>query len=201
MSVNMNTLHQQAVLPLKTIISVEDPLAVDSFSMDLVNRLQGYGVKGDAEVVIVCIGTDRSTGDCLGPLVGTKMAASSDHHFKVFGTLDEPVHASNMNERLAEIQSRHPDALIVAVDACLGHLENVGCVNIGDGSLLPGAGVNKSLPAVGQLHITGVVNVGGFMEFMVLQNTRLNLVMRLANLIADGLLKAAQIMQNQSRSC
>lgn len=201
MSVNMNTLHQQAVLPLKTIISVEDPLAVDSFSMDLVNRLQGYGVKGDAEVVIVCIGTDRSTGDCLGPLVGTKMAASSDHHFKVFGTLDEPVHASNMNERLAEIQSKHPDALIVAVDACLGHLENVGCVNIGDGSLLPGAGVNKSLPAVGQLHITGVVNVGGFMEFMVLQNTRLNLVMRLANLIADGLLKAAQIMQNQSRSC
>lgn len=201
MSVNMNTLHQQAVLPLKTIISVEDPLAVDSFSMDLVNRLQGYGVKGDAEVVIVCIGTDRSTGDCLGPLVGTKMAASSNHHFKVFGTLDEPVHASNMKERLAEIQSRHPDALIVAVDACLGHLENVGCVNIGDGSLLPGAGVNKSLPAVGQLHITGVVNVGGFMEFMVLQNTRLNLVMRLANLIADGLLKAAQIMQNQSRSC
>lgn len=201
MSVNMNTLHQQAALPLKTIISVEDPLAVDSFSMDLVNRLQGYGVKGDAEVVIVCIGTDRSTGDCLGPLVGTKMAASSDHHFKVFGTLDEPVHASNMNERLAEIQSKHPDALIVAVDACLGHLENVGCVNIGDGSLLPGAGVNKSLPAVGQLHITGVVNVGGFMEFMVLQNTRLNLVMRLANLIADGLLKAAQIMQNQSRSC
>lgn len=201
MSVNMNTLHQQAALPLKTIISVEDPLAVDSFSMDLVNRLQGYGVKGDAEVVIVCIGTDRSTGDCLGPLVGTKMAASSDHHFKVFGTLDEPVHASNMKERLAEIQSRHPDALIVAVDACLGHLENVGCVNIGDGSLLPGAGVNKSLPAVGQLHITGVVNVGGFMEFMVLQNTRLNLVMRLANLIADGLLKAAQIMQNQSRSC
>ncbi|MCL5781066.1 MAG: spore protease YyaC [Firmicutes bacterium] len=201
MSVNMNTLHQQAVLPLKTIISVEDPLAVDSFSMDLVNRLQGYGVKGDAEVVIVCIGTDRSTGDCLGPLVGTKMAASSNHHFKVFGTLDEPVHASNMNERLAEIQSKHPDALIVAVDACLGHLENVGCVNIGDGSLLPGAGVNKSLPAVGQLHITGVVNVGGFMEFMVLQNTRLNLVMRLANLIADGLLKAAQIMQNQSRSC
>ncbi len=201
MSVNMNTLHQQAALPLKTIISVEDPLAVDSFSMDLVNRLQGYGVKGDAEVVIVCIGTDRSTGDCLGPLVGTKMAASSNHHFKVFGTLDEPVHASNMNERLAEIQSKHPDALIVAVDACLGHLENVGCVNIGDGSLLPGAGVNKSLPAVGQLHITGVVNVGGFMEFMVLQNTRLNLVMRLANLIADGLLKAAQIMQNQSRSC
>ncbi|MEW6697397.1 MAG: spore protease YyaC [Bacillota bacterium] len=201
MSVNMNTLHQQAVVPPKTRINVEDPLAVDSFSMDLANRLQGYGVKDAADVIIVCIGTDRSTGDCLGPLVGTKLAASAGHRFKVFGTLDEPVHASNMNEKLAVIQAGFPDAVVVAVDACLGHLENVGCVNIGDGPLLPGAGVNKSLPAVGQLHITGVVNVGGFMEFLVLQNTRLNLVMKLANLIAEGLLKTAQTIKEESRSC
>ncbi|SHF44098.1 spore protease YyaC [Desulforamulus putei] len=200
MSVHMDTLHRQAVLPPKTKISVEDPLAVDSFAMDLVTRLQGYGIKSDDEVVIVCIGTDRSTGDCLGPLVGSKIAADAGHRFKVYGTLDEPVHASNMNEKLAEIRSRHPEALVIAVDACLGHLENVGCVNIGDGPLLPGAGVNKSLPAVGQLYITGVVNVGGFLEYLVLQNTRLNLVMRLANLIAEGLLKTAQIIQNQSRS-
>ena len=40
----------------------------------------------------------------------------------------------------------------------------------------PGAGVNKDLPPVGDLYITGVVNVGGFMDYLVLQNTRLYLI-------------------------
>ena len=191
MSVGMNT-AQQAPIAAKTRIGVEDSLAIDLFSADLHTRLRSYDINYSDEVVIVCIGTDRSTGDCLGPLVGSKLASSPEHRFIVYGTLDDPVHASNLNHKLDEIALKHPRALIIAVDACLGHLENVGFVNIGDGSLLPGAGVNKSLPAVGQLHITGVVNVGGFMEYLVLQNTRLNLVMKLANLITEGLIKTAQ---------
>jgi len=38
----------------------------------------------------------------------------------------------------------------------------------------------------------GVVNVGGFMEYFVLQNTRLSLVMRMADVIAEGLRLALQ---------
>lgn len=201
MSLTFNTVEQTVPTP-KTRISVEDPLAVDNFSWDLAARLKAYGVKHDSHVVIVCIGTDRSTGDCLGPLVGSKLTTSPGHNFIVYGTLDEPVHASNLHQKLADIQANHPDAVVIAVDACLGHLENVGCVSIGDGSLQPGAGVNKSLPSVGQLHIAGVVNVGGFMEYLVLQNTRLHLVMRLADLITEGLLKTAQILTNkETRSC
>lgn len=201
MSVNLNNIQPQSVIPQKTRISAEDALAIDIFSMDLTNRLKGYGVNSDCEVVIVCIGTDRSTGDCLGPLVGTKLTNNQSHGFTVYGTLDDPVHASNMTEKLQQITKNHPSAVIIAIDACLGHMENVGCVNIGDGSLLPGAGVNKSLPAVGQLHITGVVNVGGFMEYLVLQNTRLNIVMRLANLIRDGLIKTSYLINKTRTSC
>ncbi|ABO51814.1 protein of unknown function DUF1256 [Desulforamulus reducens MI-1] len=201
MSLHIDSFCQQAVIPAKTRISIEDALGVDIFSMDLVSRLKNYGVESSNEVVIVCIGTDRSTGDCLGPLVGTKMTSQSDHDFVIYGTLDDPVHASNLNDKLDFITKVHPNAIIIAIDACLGHLENVGCINIGDGSLFPGAGVKKSLPAVGQIHITGVVNVGGFMEYLVLQNTRLNLVMRLADLIKDGLIKTSQLMKTETRSC
>jgi putative sporulation protein YyaC len=62
----------------------------------------------------------------------------------------------------------------------------VGQISVAPGPLLPGAGVNKQLPAVGRMHITGTVNVGGFMEYFVLQNTRLALVMRMAEVIAEG---------------
>ena len=47
--------------------------------------------------------------------------------------------------------------------------------------------MNKSLPQVGDMHITGIVNMSGFMEIMVLQNTRLNLVMNMANIVSKGI--------------
>lgn len=183
----VNQLNHQADSPRATI-HFEEPFSVEKFSWDLTYKLIKSGLVTDRPLVLVCIGTDRSTGDCLGPLVGTKIKEVEQNFYHVYGTLDDPVHASNLEEKLQEIYSKYNDPLIIAVDASLGKLENVGCVNLGLGALKPGAGVNKDLPAVGDVHITGVVNVGGFMEYLVLQNTRLNLVMQIANFIRDGLL-------------
>ncbi|MFG6497669.1 spore protease YyaC [Fictibacillus sp. UD] len=138
-------------------------------------------------VVVVCIGTDRSTGDALGPLVGTKLHNKDTFPFFVYGTLDDPVHAVNLEEKLKMIETEHPGAFVIGIDACLGRLNHVGMVSINDGPVKPGAGVNKQLPPVGDMHITGIVNVSGFMEYFVLQNTRLSIVMKMADLIADSL--------------
>ncbi|MFZ5645061.1 MAG: spore protease YyaC [Bacillota bacterium] len=171
----------------KTKIHLEDPLAVAKFCWDLTARLQQACIKKDRDKVLLCIGTDRSTGDSLGPLIGSKMQSLVQDNFHIFGTLDDPVHASNLKEKLEHIYSRFIDPYIIAIDACLGSIESVGHISIGDGALQPGAGVHKDLPPVGDIHITGTVNVGGFMEYLVLQNTRLNIVMKMADLIADGL--------------
>ncbi|MNE77605.1 hypothetical protein D3C80_1739330 [compost metagenome] len=40
---------------------------------------------------------------------------------------------------------------------------------------------------MGDISIYGIVNVGGFMEYMVLQNTRLSLVMRMADEIITAI--------------
>lgn len=138
-------------------------------------------------IVVVCVGTDRSTGDALGPLAGHRLKGLVPAQAPVFGTLEDPVHAGNLAERMIEISRRFPGHTVVAVDACLGSLENVGTICVGQGALRPGAGVNKVLPPVGDLHVTGVVNVGGFMEYFVLQNTRLHLVMKMSGVIAEGL--------------
>lgn len=143
------------------------------------------------EVVVVCIGTDRSTGDSLGPLTGLELVSRGYPAELVFGTLDDPVHAGNLPETIAQLKRCKPGALVVAVDACLGSPENVGSISLSDGPLRPGAGVNKTLPQVGELAMTGVVNVAGFMEYFVLQNTRLSLVMRMARVIASAILIAA----------
>jgi putative sporulation protein YyaC len=119
--------------------------------------------------------------------VGSKLILEKQNIFHIYGTLEYPVHAGNLEERMIKIHQDLENPIIIAVDACLGNINNVGWINIGTGSLKPGAGVKKSLPSVGEIHITGIVNVGGFMEYLVLQNTRLNLVMQMANIIADGL--------------
>ncbi|MBO8175840.1 MAG: spore protease YyaC [Bacillus sp. (in: Bacteria)] len=146
---------------------------------------------GPQPIVIVCIGTDRSTGDSLGPLIGTLLEEKKLPHFYVYGTLDDPIHAMNLEEKIAKIYTEHHNPFIVGIDACLGRLKSVGIVQLGNGPVKPGAGVNKELPEVGHIHITGIVNVSGFMEFFVLQNTRLSLVLKMAKTIADGIYKAS----------
>lgn len=178
---------ENTAFPAKTRIHCEDPLAEAKLCWDLMERLKRDGIGREHDKILLCIGTDRSTGDCLGPLIGSKIQPLSQDYLHVYGTLDDPVHASNLKEKLDQIYKRFENPYIIAVDACLGSIDSVGQISIGDGSLQPGAGVNKSLPAVGDIHITGIVNVGGFMEFLVLQNTRLNLVMKIANLISGGL--------------
>ncbi len=149
-------------------------------------------------IVFVCIGTDRSTGDSLGPLVGSLLEEKDLPFFHIYGTLDEPIHAVNLTERLMEINTLHINPYIIGIDACLGRIKNVGVIQVGHGPVKPGAGVNKDLPAVGDIHITGIVNVSGFMEFFVLQNTRLNLVMKMAKTIASGIYQASLLYSKQN---
>lgn len=145
-----------------------------------------------SSIVCVCIGTDRSTGDSLGPIVGTFLKKRPLPHVHIFGTLDKPVHALNLETTIRHIANTHRHATILAVDACLGKSKNVGSIQVGLGPIKPGAGVNKDLPEIGQIHVTGIVNVAGFMEYFVLQNTRLSLVMKMAEIIATSLYTAFQ---------
>ncbi|MFZ3103028.1 MAG: spore protease YyaC [Desulfitobacteriaceae bacterium] len=135
-------------------------------------------------VLILCIGTDRSTGDSLGPLIGTQLIRHNLPNLHVLGTLNHPVHATNLSETILHIEESFVNPLIIAIDACLGRLDSIGFITLSQGPLKPGTGVHKKLPAVGEAHLTGIVNVGGFMEYMVLQNTRLSIVWQMAETIS-----------------
>lgn len=144
-------------------------------------------IKEDRPIVFLCIGTDRSTGDSLGPLIGDKLRFLVRDRIYLYGNLEYPVHAKNLCETIEEIKLQHTNPFIVAIDACLGSLQNIGNIFIEKKPLTPGAAMNKDLPAVGDLSITGIVNISGTLEFMVLQNTRLYTVMSLADVISKGI--------------
>ncbi|MTI48637.1 spore protease YyaC [Sporosalibacterium faouarense] len=182
------------LLTRKKISSIDsyEPMAVSKFSNMILEHLTTHYNHGYDELIIVCIGTDRSTGDCLGPLTGHKLFNSLKRYdnIHVLGTLDDPVHAKNLSERIQDINLLYSNPFIVAIDACLGNVERIGHISLSLGPLKPGAGVNKDLPKIGDMHITGVVNLSGFMEYVVLQNTRLSVVMRMADVISSSFITA-----------
>lgn len=150
------------------------------------------------ELVFLCIGTDRLTGDCLGPYVGQQLLCNVSEKVHVYGTLSHPVHALNLTSASQDICCSHPEALVIAIDASLGQKKHLGYVTIGDGALYPGAAVRKELPPVGDIHVTGIVNTAGLLEQLTLQTTRLSTVIHLADKITQGILTTIPSAMHES---
>lgn len=175
---------------MKIHFEEKSPVWFQNCIIDTFTRLY----KRNSEVIVLCIGTDRMTGDSLGPLTGTKLVELGVDPKMVYGTLDEPVHAQNLQDTINTINQKHDNPFIIAVDACLGRSESVGFIKVKEGPLQPGSGAGKDLPAVGDLQVIGIVAVGGFMEHTVLQNVRLNLVVKMAKIISYGLYSTIQTL-------
>jgi len=170
------------------IIDIKNPNALPMFTERFIFTFREAYKMECTSIVVLCIGTDRSTGDCLGPLVGYKLSSMVKwQNVFVYGTLENPVHAKNLHSTLSTIKTNHKRPFIIAVDACLGSHEKVGCIIVDKGPIVPGAGVNKKLPKAGDMYIIGIVNVGGLAEYLILQNTRLSLVMNMADIISRGM--------------
>ena len=136
-------------------------------------------------VLYLCIGSDRSTGDSLGPLIGYLL--EKNNFPSVVGTLQKPVHAVNLEEAVTRLEVDCRDNVVVAIDASVGQKEHIGCITLGKGAIKPGLGVKKDLVAVGDIFITGIVGSSCRFEPLMLQNTRLSMVMELADCISRGI--------------
>lgn len=135
------------------------------------------------QILFLCVGSDRSTGDSLGPLVGTMLQAEGIP-FPVYGTLESPVHALNIKKVLSDIRGAFKNPFIIGVDACLGEKKSIGTVLIEEGSFVPGQACNKILPKVGDYHIKAIVNdYNPWSPLESLNSTRLYTVLKMADVL------------------
>lgn len=139
------------------------------------------------DIIFLCIGTDRSTGDAFGPLTGSHLTALVTFPFPIIGTLEKPLHALNLEETIEHIYAQNPNAFVIAIDACLGKGTSVGQILFQPEPLYPGQAVGKKLPPVGDVSIKGIVNVSGFMEHAVLQSTRLHIPFKMSQIVSRSL--------------
>lgn len=155
-----------------------------------INEIIQHSLSEDKDIVFLCIGSDRYVGDSLGPLVGT-MLKEHGTPFWIYGTLEEPVHAFNLKGILKEIKKQLKKPLVIAIDASIGHKDQVGYVMFKEGPLTPGKAVEKMLPNVGDYHFIGVVNyIDPLPTSQFLNDTRLYTVMNLAKIIVNVITKS-----------
>lgn len=148
----------------------------------------------DKDTLILCIGTDKCIGDCLGPLVGTFLK-NNNFPYPVIGTLDHPAHAINLDSVIKDIYSTYPNYFVIAIDACIGYDDCIGDIQVKIGPVHPGKGVGKVLPHVGDISIVGVVDTVATTDIFSIRNIRLNFIMKMADIISKSLLYAVKKLE------
>jgi len=108
------------------------------------------------EPVFLGIGSERHILDCLGPLTGSLIQERATS-LSVYGTLDDPLNARNLGDRLGIIRAQNPGCLEIAIDASLAAADDLGMVKLFKGALQPGKAVARKLEPVGHFYLTGIV--------------------------------------------
>lgn len=135
--------------------------------------------------VILCIGSDRVTGDCLGPIVGQMLIENGVNAY-IYGTLNRPVTALNLKDAVKHIKAAHGDKKVLAIDSSVGKLGDIGKIRITFGSIAPGSADGKKLPKVGDVSITATVTDP---RKTPLSAVRLGMVYSLARSISDRIIR------------
>ncbi|KEH98354.1 spore protease YyaC [Clostridium botulinum] len=151
------------------------------------------------DTIIVCIGTDRCIGDCLGPLVGT-LLDFKNFPLKIYGTISNPIHALNIDKKLKEIKKLHPKSNIIGIDACLGDEKNIGEIQARNSPIHPGKGVGKLLPQVGETSIIGIVDSSDKNELFTNRNIRLDLIVNMSKVIVHSLIHSYYLYKVENKN-
>ena len=109
------------------------------------------------ETVVICIGSDKVSGDMLGPLVGSALREDYDLPVPVYGAVGESVNGVNLDSYVKMIKKRHAGSALIAVDAALGKESDVGKIRLKRGGVKAGGALNRKSDAVGDLGIVGIV--------------------------------------------
>lgn len=165
------------------------------YSFNLYNKLAPGGIclalkkstPEGAAPVILCIGSDLSVGDSLGPVTGTKLKqALSGLNCYVYGTLAKPITAHEVKYMNDFLRLTHPESPIIAIDAAVGNAGDIGLIKVARRGLRPGSGANKRLAKVGDVSIMGIIAEQSVFNYSLFSATRLNVIYKMSEIIADG---------------
>lgn len=121
--------------------------------------LDNYVASGKKDIVFVGIGSPKFIGDTLAPFANSivedyKMEINYPNVY-IYGTLNNPIHATNLDSQMEFIYKQHPDSFIIGIDASVGN--TIGEISLTKKPIKPGKGMGKELQTVGDMSLICVV--------------------------------------------
>ena len=106
--------------------------------------------------IFVCIGSPRIIFDSVGPMVGSKL---QDLGYEVYGTLDNPIHGTNVKDYWHDIIKKIDKNKVVSIDAALSSKLEPGNLVHRRKGIIPRAGIDDSFNdiEIGSNSIVGIV--------------------------------------------
>ncbi|MBQ2723500.1 MAG: spore protease YyaC [Clostridia bacterium] len=150
----------------------------------------------DKNSVFLCVGCDKVFSDSLGPKVGTLLNLYMKHPLFVYGVEGNCITAKNLLHCYNFVKSLHKNKRLVVIDAAVGTPEQVGCVQVFNGGLEPGAATNKNLPKIGDVAVVGVVGEKGMGDFYTTNLHKLKLVEKMATIISSSICNSSIFKDN-----
>ena len=160
-------------------------LMEDQFDITQLGEL----VPKNKKILFFCIGTPKSKGDAIGPLVGSYLKRNG---CKVYGTIKNPITALNIESKITYVKKKYPNHFIIAIDATIwiGTNEQMkDKVLVEKSPIYAGAGVGKKISPIGDLSIKAVTviakkGVTNEQIIAALNEKPLEEVIKIKNLIA-----------------
>lgn len=150
------------------------------------------------------IGSARSLGDAVGPLLGTLLveagAASSD--VVVMGTAEDPIHARNISDKIEAAKASYAESVCIATDAAVGN--HVGSMRLTPGMLVAGAARHRMLPPIGDysLLVTTIEGRNGCVNTLdaMVYCSNIGLIYGLARKMADAIVLGLKLRAERKES-
>ena len=112
-----------------------------------------------SNVVILCVGTNKIAGDCIGPIVGKKLGRllNNNSNVVVLGNCKSTLNFNNAKNIWEQVKKDYSNPFIITVDAALGKKEMINKIVTSTGYIKIGSALGNGTYYPSHINIKGVV--------------------------------------------
>lgn len=136
------------------------------------------------ELLFLCIGSEKISGDSVGPIVGSILKNRYKLPCPILGTEDKPVNGVNLPHYIENIRTVFPNHRIIAIDSAVGSKKDMWTIKIKKGGVVAGGAITSKNPRIGDIGILAVVGEKNDDVLSTLLQAPLDRVERIAERIA-----------------
>ncbi|MFI3229975.1 MAG: DUF1256 domain-containing protein [bacterium] len=169
-------------------INSNSNFAITDFNNSFFEVLSKYTSYYD-NLIILCIGSERTLNNSIAPLVGYKLSNLSLHKkIFIYGSLEHNVTSKNLISCVNMIYSKHKNPLLITIDSSSTKENLVNHINIGEGSIKLNCNANCPYPYIGDIFITALTsNNFNLPNLSNPKSTKLFNIIRMSDIITSGI--------------